>query len=136
MSLQYSITLNNARLDQVETIIGTEPDFQIRTGAQPANCAAANSGTLLVTIPLPSDWMNAASGATKSKTGTWSAAAIAGSASTPGHIRIFEMGGGSPVTCHLQADAAIGSGSVNFDGTITSGQTVTISTFTITAGNQ
>jgi len=27
------------------------------TGAPPANCAAADSGTLLVEIPLPADWM-------------------------------------------------------------------------------
>jgi hypothetical protein len=38
-------------------------------------------------------------------------------------------------TCHMQGDAAVGSGSLNFDGTITSGQTVTISTFTMTDGN-
>lgn len=134
MGVQYSVRLNNYRLDGIEVVIGASPNLFVRTGAQPANCAAADSGTLLVTIPLPADWMADASSATKAKSGTWSAAASGGSASTPGHVRIRE--GGSPDTCHLQADAAIGSGSVNFDGTITAGQTVTVSTFTITAGNQ
>ena len=71
MTVQNSVAVRNARLDSDEVAIGTSPILTIRTGGQPADCATANSGTVLATINLPSDWMNAASGATKTKLGTW-----------------------------------------------------------------
>lgn len=131
MALQKSTTLRNAQLDLIESTIGTSPIMRIATGSPPANCAAADSGTLLINITLPSDWMAAASGGVKSKSGTWSGTASGGSASTPGHFRIKDSGG---TTVHLQGTAGIGSGDLSFDGSITSGLTVTITTFDITAG--
>jgi hypothetical protein len=91
----------------------------------------------LAHINLPSDWMAAASGGTKGIAGTWSdASADGGSASTPGHFRIYNsqatMDG---TTCIIQGSAGIGSGDMNFNGTITAGQAVSISAFTLTAGN-
>ncbi len=126
MALQDSDTVEHARLDQVETTIGTAPSLEIRTGSAPATCATADSGTLLCTITLPSDWLTAASSRQKTKSGTWSGTASAGSASTPGHYRIKQG-----ATCHLQGSCGVGSGDINFDGTITSGQTVTISAATL-----
>jgi hypothetical protein len=41
MALQYSVTVRNARLDVVESTIGVSAILKIRTGAAPANCAAA-----------------------------------------------------------------------------------------------
>lgn len=67
MALQYSTAVRNARLDVVESTIGTSAVLKIRTGAAPANCAAADSGTVLATCTLPSDWMAAASGGTKAR---------------------------------------------------------------------
>ena len=58
MALQYSTAVRNAQLDAVESAIGTAPKLQLRTGAPPANCAAADSGTLLCEMILPSDWMD------------------------------------------------------------------------------
>ena len=55
MALQYSTAVRNARLDVVESTIGTSAVLKIRTGAAPANCAAADSGTVLATVNLPSD---------------------------------------------------------------------------------
>jgi ABC-type Fe2+-enterobactin transport system substrate-binding protein len=43
--------------------------LRIFSGSIPANCAAADAGTLLATITLPSDWLAAASGTTKVNTG-------------------------------------------------------------------
>lgn len=60
MALQLSTTVRNARLDQIESQIGTAPILTIRTGAAPANCGTANSGTVLATLTLPSDWLAAA----------------------------------------------------------------------------
>ena len=61
MTLQYSVAVRNARLDVVESTTGASPVLEIRTGAPPVNCAAADSGTVLATVNLPSDWMLVAS---------------------------------------------------------------------------
>lgn len=138
MTLQYSIGLNNAQLDQIETTIGTAPDLLIYTGLPPANCAAAASGTLLVAINLPSDWMAAASSATKAKSGTWSGTAIG--TGTAGHWRIANgspRGDNAQMQGNVDLTTASPTPDLGLDNTsITSGQTVTISTFSITAANQ
>jgi hypothetical protein len=131
MAIQFSTAVRNARLDQVETTIGTSPKLQIRTGAPPADCAAADSGTLLVEITLPSDWMAAAASGSKSKQGTWSATASA--SGTAGHFRIKDSAG---TTCHMQGTVGTSGADLNLDNTsINSGQTVTVNTFTLTDGN-
>ena len=62
MALQYSVAVNNARLDAVETAIGASAVLKFRTGAPPSTCATADSGTVLATLNLPADWLAAASG--------------------------------------------------------------------------
>jgi hypothetical protein len=85
MPLQYSTTLRNNQLDQVEVSAGVSAHLQLRSGAAPANCGTAASGSLLADITLPADWMSAASAASKTKLGTWTGiGAIAG---TIGHRR-------------------------------------------------
>lgn len=133
MALQYSVTVRDNQLDQVEATAGTAALVKIYSGAAPSNCAAAVTGTLLATITLPTDWMaNAASGS-KSMTGTWSTTAAA--AGTAGYFRIYDSTG---TTCHVQGtcSATGGGGDLTFDNaTFASGQTVNITSFTITAGN-
>ena len=132
MALQYSVTVNNARLDAVETASGASAKLRFYTGAAPANCAAARTGTLLVEMALPADWMNPASAGSKTKLGTWSGTAVAGAGATPGYACIMDSAG---TTCHLQGTSGVGTGDIPVDGTITSGQTVTVSTFTLNAAN-
>src|SRR6266496_659498 len=98
MAVQLGTTVRNARLDQIETTIGTSPILKVRTGAQPADCGTADSGTVLATMTLPSDWLAAASGGTKAKSGTWSDSS-ADNTGTAAHFRLYDSGG-SP--CHLQ----------------------------------
>jgi hypothetical protein len=133
MAIQLSITARNNRLDQVESTVGTAAKLRIHAGAQPANCAAADSGTLLVELTLPSDWMNPASGGTKTLLGTWSATATGtGSA---GHFRIKDSAG---TTCHFQGSvtATSGGGDMELDNiSIASGQTVAVTTSTWTDAN-
>lgn len=134
MPLQYSTGLRNARLDQIETTVGLSPILQIRSGAQPANCAAADSGTLLAEMVLPSDWMAAASGGTKGLLGTWQDAS-ANAGGTAGHWRLKDSTG---ATTHLQGNitATGGGGDMTLDSTsITATQQVNVTSFTITAGN-
>jgi hypothetical protein len=136
MTIQMKAECRDARLNAIETYGSTSCAMKIFTGTQPANCITANSGTDLCTINLPSDWMAAASAGAKAKTGTWSGTASAGSGSTPGHFRIYNSQATmDQTTCIMQGSCAVGSGDISFDGTITSGQTVTISTFTLTDGN-
>jgi hypothetical protein len=137
MAVQLRSTIRDARLDAIESTGGASCALRIYTGAQPADCTQANSGTLLVTINLPADWMQNASGGVKLKSAAaWSAVASGGAGATPGHFRVYNSQvtlDGS--TCIIQGSSAIGSGDLNMDGTITAGQTVTISTFTLTDGN-
>lgn len=131
MALQYSVAVNNARLDAVETAAGASAKLRIYTGSAPANCAAAATGTLLVEISLPADWMAAAAAASKSKSGTWSGAAS--SAGVAGYFRIVDNAG---TTAHVQGTCGQGAGDMSLDNTnIANGQTVTVNTFTLNAAN-
>lgn len=131
MAIQFSVPVRNAILDVVETTVGPTAVIKLFTGSQPANCAAANSGTELWTETLPSDWMAAASGGTKALNGTWQAAAIA--TGTAAHFRLYASDG---TTCHAQGSVGQGSGDLSLDNTsIVSGQSVTITAFNLTAPN-
>lgn len=133
MALQYSETVRNAKLDAVETTVGTSPVLTIRTGAAPANCAAANTGSLLASCSLPSDWMAAASSGTKAKSGTWEDTSADGTG-TAQHFRIHSSGG----TCHIQGTVTVtgGGGDMTVDNTsFATGQAFTINTFSLSAGN-
>lgn len=134
MAVQLSTAVRNARLDAIETTIGTSAILKIRTGAQPANCAAADSGTVLATLSLPSDWLAAASSGSKAKSGTWEDAS-ADAAGTAGHFRVYDSGGS---TCHIQGSitATGGGGDMTLDNTnIAAGQDIIVTSFTLTDGN-
>ncbi|MBX3610399.1 MAG: hypothetical protein KF871_10945 [Hydrogenophaga sp.] len=133
MAIQLSVAVRNARGDSLETTTGTAPKLQIRTGAQPANCAAADSGTLLCEITLPSDWLAAASAGVKSLLGTWSGSGAA--AGTAAHFRIKDSAG---TTCHMQGSvtATGGGGDMTLDNTsIAVSQAVQVTSFTLTEPN-
>lgn len=134
MSLQLSTTVRNARLDQIESTIGVSAIMKIRTGAPPANCGSADSGTVLATLNLPSDWLAAAGSGVKSKLGTWQDTS-ADSTGTAGHFRIYDSGG---ATCHIQGTvtATGGGGDLTLDNTsIAAAQSITITQFDLTDAN-
>lgn len=134
MAIQFSVAVRNARLDAIETAIGTSPIMRIRTGAPPASCATADSGTVLATLNLPSDWMAAAASGSKSMLGTWQDAA-ADASGTAGHFRIYDSTG---TTCHLQGTvtATGGGGDLQVDNVnFATGQQFTVTSFTLTDGN-
>jgi hypothetical protein len=132
MALQLAVSTRNARLDAIETDAGTSAVLKIRTGAQPADCAAADSGTVLATLNLPSDWMAAASSGSKAKSGTWQDAS-ADASGTAAHFRLYKSDG---TTCIAQGSVGQGSGDLSLDNTVlAAGQSVTVNTFTITDGN-
>lgn len=132
MGIQLSVTVRNARLDAIETAIGASPTLEIRTGAAPASCAAADSGSVLAAITLPADWMAAASGGSKGIAGTWQDSS-ADATGTAAHFRIK-----AGATCHLQGTVTItgGGGDMQVDNTsFASGQQFTVTAFTLTDGN-
>lgn len=134
MPMQYSTTVRNARLDVVESTIGTSPILRVRTGAAPANCAAADTGTVLATVNLPSDWMSAAVNGVKSLQGTWEDTS-ADNTGVAGHFRIYASDG---TTCHVQGNVTLtgGGGDMTVDNTsFATGQNFVVTSFTITAGN-
>jgi hypothetical protein len=132
MSVQLATTTRNSRLDAIETEIGTSPILKLRTGSAPANCGAADSGTVLCSMTLPSDWLANASGGAKAKSGSWSGTA-SGGGGTIAHFRIYDSGG---TTCHIQGTVGLGSGDLSLDNNVVAdGQTITIATFTLTDGN-
>ncbi len=134
MAVQLSVAVRNARLDAIETSIGTSAVLKIRTGAAPANCGTADSGTVLATLNLPSDWMAAASSGSKSKSGTWEDL-TADNTGTAAHFRVYASDG---TTCGIQGTvtATGGGGDMTLDNTsIASGQAVSITTFTLTDAN-
>jgi uncharacterized cupin superfamily protein len=134
MAIQVSVPVQNARLDAFETTAGVSAILKIRVGTQPANCAASDTGTVLALLSLPADYMAAASSGTKAKSGTWEVLSAAASG-TPGHFRIYASDG---TTCHMQGSVIFtgSGGDMTLDTTtVTAGQKVTITTFTLTDAN-
>lgn len=132
MALQKSVAVRDAQNDAIETAVGVSAIMKLRTGAAPATCATADSGTVVATLNLPSDWMAASSSGVKAKSGTWQDAS-ADAAGTVAHFRIYASDG---TTCHMQGTvtATGGGGDLTLDNNVvSSGQTVTITSFSITA---
>lgn len=131
MAIQKSVAARNASLDSLETTVGTTPVMKLFTGSMPANCAAADTGTVLATLTLPSDWMANASSGTKAKSGTWQDLTADNSGSF-GYFRIYES---TATTCHLQGTAGTSGDLVTDSASVTAGQAFTVTAFTLTAGN-
>jgi len=134
MTLQYSVSVRNAQLDAIETTISTSAVLKLRSGSPPSDVATADSGTVLATLSLPSDWLAAASSGSKAKSGTWEDTS-ADATGTIGHFRVYASDG---TTAHIQGTvtASGGGGDMTVDNTsVASGQNVTVSSFTISRGN-
>lgn len=134
MTIQLSTTLRNARLDVIETTIGASAIMRMFTGAPPANVAAANSGTQLALLNLPSDYLAAAASGQKAKSGTWEDLS-ADAAGTLGHFRIYASDG---TTCHMQGTitATGGGGDMEVNNTVVAAaQPITVTAFTLNEPN-
>lgn len=135
MTIQLNVTTRNARLDTIESTNGTSCALEIRTGSAPSDCAQASTGSLLATINLPSDWMNAASSGQKTLLGTWST--TGSGTGTAGHFRIFNSQVTKDgTTCFMQGTVGMGSGDLSLNNTsIATSQPVAVTAFTLTDGN-
>ena len=132
MAVQLSVAVRNARLDAIETAIGATAVLKIRSGAQPATCATADSGTVLASLTLPADWMSAAAAGSKAKLGTWQDAS-ADATGTAAHFRLYDSTG---ATCGLQGSVGVSGTDMTVDSTsFTAGQSFTINSFTLADAN-
>jgi hypothetical protein len=133
MTIQLHQNVQNALLDAIENNIGTSPVLKIRSGAAPTHVTDADSGTVLATLNLPTDWMAGASGGTKDKSGTWQDAS-ADAGGTAQHWRLYDSG----AVCRMQGTvtAVGGGGDIEIvSTTITLGEVVTVTLFRWTAPN-
>ena len=133
MAFQLSDDVRNATLAAIETTTGVSPILTISTGSPPTNCASANTGTVLATMTLPSDFLGAPSSGVVNLLGSWQDLS-ADSTGVAGYFRIHNSGGTS---CHMQGSITVtsGGGDMELDNTsIAVGQQISITSFTITAG--
>jgi len=131
MSVTLNINLKNDLLDGIDTVFNNGT-LEIRTGAPPGAGATA-TGTVLVTITLPADAFNPASGGQKTKSGTWQDLA-ADATGTAGYFRMTNTGGSRVLEGTVTATG--GGGDMQLDNTsIAVGQQVTVTAFTLSSGN-
>ena len=64
MTFQYGATLRNNQVAQIQTTVGASGSLKIFSGAEPANCAAADPTGLLATIALPASFLTSSGGVT------------------------------------------------------------------------
>jgi len=126
MAFQYGVALRNNQVSQIQTSVGGSGTLKIFSGAEPANCAAADPTGLLATIVLPATFLTSTGGVT-TIAGIWSVAA-----SGTGTAQSFRMYDGSSV-CHVQGNTT--TDLVLNNQSIATGQTVTVTSFSVTAGN-
>ncbi len=127
MAFQYGVLLRNAKLNATNTNLGATSSLKIFSGAEPANCAAADPTGLLCTITLPASPFAAASAGALALNGSWSASASAiGIAAS---FRIYD----SSANCAMQGNTTTDLVLNNLNLAIN--QTVTVTAFGITSGN-
>lgn len=128
---QFSVAVRNAMLDAIETVIGTGAVLKIRSGAAPATCATADSGTVLATITLASDWASAAAAGAKALSGLPVSDPVADATGTAGHYRLYASDG---TTCGNQGTVGVATSDLIVDSvSFTAGQTFNITAWTWTA---
>jgi hypothetical protein len=136
MTLRYGDPLRTNQVAQINSTGSSGALLKIWATAAPANCQTADVaiGNLLCTINLPTPFLSPGAAGVTQLAGVWSGtgAAAAGGGTNAGHFRIYTSAGTIP--CVMQGDVTTDLVLNNIN--IASGQTVTVNTFTITAGNQ
>lgn len=113
----------------IEGTIGVSAILKLRTGAQPANCAAADSGTVVATMNLASDWMAAASAGAVTFNGLPIVDTSADNAGTIAHYRLYASDG---TTCHMQGSVATSGGDMTVDNAVVAAaQQVSVTAWTL-----
>jgi len=131
--MKLSLSMRNQMISQYEVLLGINPVLELRSGSAPGSCEDSDSGILLASITLPSDWMVPPVAGTVSIQGTWNGTGIA--SGTAGHYRLKTSGG----AVHEQGTVyqTGGNGDLGLDNTnIAPNQIVQVTAWTRTQGGQ
>ena len=130
MAIQYSTTHRTNNMTDLVTDLGSTGYLLIYTGSAPANCGTTASGTLLASLPLSATAGTVSSGVLTMNAITSAAAAATG---TAGYWRLCTSSAGTTVVA--QGTVATSGGDLNFSGGVsfTSGETISVTSFTVTA---
>jgi hypothetical protein len=133
MTINFSALVRNYRLDAIENAIGPNPVIKLWSGTKPPSCAADDSGIVVASYTLGTDWALGASGASKSMIVT----AISASALSTGRIGYYRAYASDAITCHMQGNVGLSSTSDMQTSLIETdiGQNVNILSWIITDGN-
>jgi hypothetical protein len=128
MALGYSATLRNAQLDQVTTAVGASGKLRIYSGTRPATGGTAT--TLLAELPCSATFAPASSGGVLTLNALTTATAVA--TGTASWFRFLTSANAAIV----DGDVGTSGSDLNLNSTsITSGGSVAVTSWTITAGN-
>jgi hypothetical protein len=138
MSLQYSVTLRDNQLAQIQATVESSAagSLVIYGGATavtvPSACSVAATGTVLATMTLPDPFMTTAAAGTVTMTATWPTNTTVTTAGTAAYFRVLD----SSSNVHMQG-TCVGTPDLTLNNTVlAAGQTITVTQFSVSAGNQ
>lgn len=137
-AVQYTATHRSNAMSDLVTAIGSTGYVMILTGAQPANVATVDSGTVLVAMPMSATAGTVSAGVLTFNAITTTAATASGTAA---HFLICTTSSTancvavSSTTRVIQGSVATSGADLNFAGGVawTSGMNISISSWTLTA---
>lgn len=133
-NLKYTTTLRNNQLDEITALAGTSALLRIYDGTQPANAnTAVGAQTLLAELVC-----DATAFAAAASSGALTANAISNdaSANATGTASWFRLVASNGTTVVMDGSVGTSGSDLNLNSvSITSGQTVSVSSFVITGGN-
>lgn len=132
MALKMSAAVRNAMLDAITAQVGTTAKLRIYSGTRPANVAASITGTLLAELTCNATFAPAASGGVLTLNSITSDTA-ADATGTATHFRLWSSAGS---TAMVDGDVGTSGSDLNLNTvSLVSGATVSVTSFTVTAGN-
>lgn len=135
MALNYQTAVQSTRLTALVTALGGTAYLEIFTGTPPSKTGTtfnADTGTKLCSLPL-----SATAGTVSNNVLTFNAITTenALASGTPGYGRFKTAQNGAASTVIIECTAGVGSGDISFNSTLTSGGAVSITSATISEGN-
>ena len=132
MTILLSDPVKNARLDAIEDVIGVSGVLKIFSGGVPISTDISDTGVVLATIQLPSDWMLPAVSGAKYLNGVWSDS----SADNTGVATYFRLFAADGSTCGMQGTVGtFDEDMIVLTTSFVATQPFTITEFTMIDGN-
>lgn len=129
MALKYSLTSRTNRMNQLNTDLGNSVILTLVTGTRPGNVANALTGTRVANFVCNATTFGSVLNGVLTANPITNAVASAGGTVT--HFRAFKFDGTTGV---IDGDVSTSGADLNLDNNIiASGQTISISSFAITA---